>query len=482
MASRSVWGIRLLLFGPPILVGLFLRLYGLSGQILLDDEWHSLNFVLDKSFWAVLTTHGLGANCIPQNVLNWISLHTVGWSEISLFLPSVLCSALGLLIFPGFVARLAGRAAAVFFSWLLAISPCLIFYSRIVRPYSMVVFFGFLALLGLAFWTRGGKTRFLLAYALSGFGAIYFHLYAALPILAPLAALLVLALVRRRKDADVSWISAKALAGAGALLAALGLVFLGPAHWKNPWWLHVQGVSHVTRAGLWEFLSLLAGTRFAVSKLAFAALAAGGLVVWLKKEVRIGILFASVWAAFFLLLFFATQDGMHAGIQIARYDIVLFPVAMLLAAAALDSLLGRLPAGLPSAARAGLGLLPIAGLLAGSPLWTTFAPSNNFMHHSAFQDSYAPFDGSQSRRRLLTPLPQMPATRISPFYGGLARDASVPGIIEYPMYLGDPLNLHYFTQRVHRKPVAVGYVPDVPFSRCVPPTTSSIRPLPSITY
>ena len=54
----------------PAALGIFLRLFALPGQVLVDDEWHSLNFVLGKSFFSVLTTHGLGANCIPQNAIH----------------------------------------------------------------------------------------------------------------------------------------------------------------------------------------------------------------------------------------------------------------------------------------------------------------------------------------------------------------------------------------------------------------------------
>ena len=449
-------------FVPPVLAGVILRTWGLAGQILLDDEWHSLSYVQDKSFGAVLGTHGIGANCIPQNAINWFWLHTVGWSEPLLYLPSILCAVAGLLLFPALVARLAGRTVALFFAWLLAISPCLVFYSRIVRPYSMVLFFGFLALAGLALWTREGKPRWLAIYALSGFAAIYFHLYAALPVLAPLAALFLLATMRSRHLADAPWISARAVAGAGLLLATLLLVFLGPAHVRNPWWLHAQGVSRVTAAGLWEFLSLLAGTRFAVSKLAFAALAVRGLREWFRKDFRIGALFAAAWGAFGLMLAVATQDGMHAAIQLARYDVVLFPLAMLQTATALETLLAnRFPARSP-AFRTGLGLLAIAGLLAGSPLFRTCARPNNFMHHSTFQDSYAAFDDSRSRLRQLTPFPQMPRARLHPFYFS-AEATSAPGLVEYPMYVGDGLNLHWYAQHFHRKPVAVGYVPDLAF-------------------
>ena len=453
---KPVFRSSLLGVAPPVLLGIVLRLFGLSGQVLVDDEWHSLNFVLGKSFGAVLTTHGAGANCIPQNVLNWLLLHTVGWSETTLYFPSILFGVLGLLVFPALVARLAGRTAAILFTWLLAVSPCVVFYSRIVRPYSAVLFFGFHALLCLALWAREGRPRLLLAYALSGFAAIYGHLYAAPPVLAPLLALFLLSLVRRR---DVHRLPPLPLLGTGILMAALLALFLGPAHWKNPWWLQTMDRDRVALRGLWDFLSLLAGTRFVAVKLLFAALAGYGLVAWIRKEFRIGLLWASSWAAFFLLLVFATQDGMHAGIQIARYNIVLFPVAMLLAASALDALFARLSCRRRVAASA----LLMAGLLAGSPLWRTFDLPNNFMHHSAFQDSYAPFDDAQSRLRLLTPFPQMPRERLHPIYSAWAADPAVRGIVEYPMYVGDPFNLFHYFQHFHRKPLAIGYVPDFPF-------------------
>ena len=449
-------------FLPPILAGLVFRLYGLSGQIPVDDEWHSLNFVLDQSFWGVLTTHGLGANCIPQNIVNWLLLHTVGWSEMTLFLPSVLCGAAGLLLFPLLISRLAGRTVALFFSWLLAISPCAIFYSCIVRPYSMVLFFGFLAILCLLLWIREGRPRLLLAYALSGFIAMYYHPYAALPVLSPWMTLFILALVRRGPDPTGSRTAWRPLFLAGLLMAGLTVISLGPAHWKNPWWMHVQGLSRVTGAGLWEFLSLLAGTRFTASMLVFAGMVVLGLCGWLKKEWRIGLPLLSIWVAFFLLMIVATQDGMHAAIQIARYNIILFPVAMLLAALGLEQVLIRRLPGRTDWFGLGWGLALIISLVAGSPLPRTLAMPNNFMHHSAFQDSYAPFDWTKSRIRLLTPLPQMPCERIPSFYADVARDPSVPGLVEYPMYIGDPLNFHYYYQHFHRKPVAIGYVPDYP--------------------
>ena len=41
-------------------VGVFLRCWAWSSQMLLDDEWHALNFVLNRSFADVLLQQGMG--------------------------------------------------------------------------------------------------------------------------------------------------------------------------------------------------------------------------------------------------------------------------------------------------------------------------------------------------------------------------------------------------------------------------------------
>ena len=45
----------------------------------------------------------------------------------------------------------------------------------------------------------------------------------------------------------------------------------------------------------------------------------------MKSDWLTGILFASILAAFILYFLLATQEGMHAAIQIARYGILCFP-------------------------------------------------------------------------------------------------------------------------------------------------------------
>jgi len=222
---------------PFILVGTVIRLWGIGQQILVDDEWHSLNFILNKSFFTVLTTHGLGANCIPQNLYNWLLFHTLGWSEMLLRGPSLLCGILALVLLPPLAAKITSRPASLIFGWLLAVSPCITFYSRLCRPYSMVIFFGFLALLALFIHLREKDLRYLILYAVSGFVAIYFHIYAAIPILTPLICLFVLAvipLVFKFEFTSFSLPSVRAIVLAGCIMGLLVALLLAPAHLANP--------------------------------------------------------------------------------------------------------------------------------------------------------------------------------------------------------------------------------------------------------
>ena len=138
----------------PILVGFALRLYGLSDQVILDDEWHGLEFVTGRSFGFLLTHFGIGATCIPLNLYRFALFHSLGWSEVLLKLPAIIPGLFSLLIFPFMVKRIFGSRIALLFTWLLAIAPFLIFYSRVLRPYSMVAFLTFTAIGTAYIWMK----------------------------------------------------------------------------------------------------------------------------------------------------------------------------------------------------------------------------------------------------------------------------------------------------------------------------------------
>ena len=169
-----------------LLVGFVLRIWLLSDQVLIDDEWHGLYYAIGKSPGWLLTHFSIpGATCIPLNFYAWALKATVGWSETLLRLPSLICGVVCVLVGPLLARDIVGPRRASLLALLLAVSPMLVFYSRLFRPYSAVSLFGFTAILLAARWMRLGGLWLEVLYAAAAVLAIYFHLYAIVTVAAP---------------------------------------------------------------------------------------------------------------------------------------------------------------------------------------------------------------------------------------------------------------------------------------------------------
>ena len=179
-----------------IVIGGFLRLYLISDQILLDDEWHALNFTIDHSLWYLFTHFPrVGANSIPMNAYVRLLLVSSDWSEILLILPSLVAGVASLLVFPLVLKRIFSYRVTIFFAFLFAVSPLIIFYSRVCRPYSIYTFLGFLSIWILYEWSLTGEKKFVWLFALTGTLCIYFHLFGVIFVFVPLGCVILFKLM-----------------------------------------------------------------------------------------------------------------------------------------------------------------------------------------------------------------------------------------------------------------------------------------------
>ena len=79
------------ILGCVFAVGSCLRLYMLSSQILLDDEWLGLNAVIGKSYFEIITKFNpLDNTSLPLNIYSLALFHSFGWSELTVRLPAIL--------------------------------------------------------------------------------------------------------------------------------------------------------------------------------------------------------------------------------------------------------------------------------------------------------------------------------------------------------------------------------------------------------
>jgi hypothetical protein len=459
--SPKVFAVMLILVGA---VGSALRLYAFKDQVLLDDEWHGLYYVIGKNVTYLLTHFSVpGATSIPLNLYAFALLHAVGWNEAILRLPSLAAGIASLVVLPMLAARLVGRTRACVFGAILAISPFLVFYSRVARPYSATVLLGILAVFAGCLWIRDGNRRYGIAYVLSAVAAVYFHLYAAPAVAAPLLCAMAFRAPREK-------IGARRLMLCGlGMVAALG-VLLVPALVESlgSTMATVIRTGEMTWQTMWHVASLLSGTGNVAVILCFLGLVVWGAVGLFRKDrLSCTVLLTSILlcvAAFVV----SAPKGMHSPIVVSRYAIVLFPIAYLfVACAAGDAGRWALRKSDPMSARV-LGTLAAMAMLGGlfvvGPLIPLYAPQNNFTNHIVFQQSYEPLSWERSHEReFIRPESTRAAmtfdgASIAPFYSMLAADDAAHTIIEYPMLVGDHFNPYYYYQHFHARRVLIGYL------------------------
>jgi len=456
------------------LSGLWLRWHLLTDQVFGDDEWHGLYYVIGKSPLWLLTHFSIpGATCIPLNFYTWVLGATVGWSELLLRLPSLVCGVLCVLVCPLLARKLIGTQGAVWLGFLLAVSPLLIFYSRICRPYSAVALLAFAALLFAARWLQSGGLRPAIGFAVTGVLAIYFHLFAVVTVTAPLLAAIVFIIWKRWSGKSLGapigitfrqwlWVTLF-VAGGSAVLVLPALV-----HSIQSTFFTIALKGTFSLQSLPQIALLISGTGQPVLAILFWAAFVVGAVGQCRRQPWFGWMLVSLFPLHALALVLSRPDAAQSAIVLTRYCIPLVPVSLLFVACGIQTALAAV------ATRAILqpvlvNLIAIACVLAfviTGPLPQCYNVPNNFTSHGAYQHRYGAIDWRQSFYSDITPasftlITTIRVDEMSPFYEKLADEPGARPIVEYPMMIGDHFNPFYYYQHFHRRPVIVGYAADV---------------------
>ena len=452
-----------------VITGFFLRFYLLRDQVLLDDEWHGLLFIKDKTFSEVLTQINPFQNSSPiLNIYRYVCYHTIGVSEWNLRLPLLLTGCLMIVIIPLLMRRKITDSASIIYGLLLALSPFLIFYSRFSRAYIIIAFFSMISLL-LAFqWFYLNQRRYAAGFLLISILSVYIHLTALAMAFAPYLAYFAGFLSKRlKKDTRFSRALNAPLKEVMIFgcLHAIGLFlvmfrFISQRESLPLDVMHFSGGDIITIMGLvsgtakwWGIGFVFATMIWGVRKMAKENPL---LVLLLISGILVNICFIRVLNPF----------GIESGAVFLRYCISVIPIVLCLSAVGIDQagyLLLRKVASpdfrlfLGTSGIAGLGVM----LYLSGPLPVIYKAPNNFTNHLAYQGNYAYGDWwLRSRSNHYFPSYEISINQVPAFYRNLARDVSTNAIIEYPFDFADHSNLCYFYQRQHQKRVLVGYCSD----------------------
>lgn len=426
----------------PFLLGAALRLYALPEQVLVDDEWHLVHRLRDGAgLAAVVGDFGRSDHSIGLGACAWLLMRLVALDETLLRLPSLLAGLALLVVVPATLARSVGRATAVALAWLLAVSPLLVFFSRLTRPYAVTALLAGVAFVAMRRWLEDRDPRARAAYLASAVLAPIFHLPALPAVLAPLALPLVAPGPRRPPLREHVGLAVTTI---GAIAAALAI----PA-WRSGAAVAARvATDQLGLQTLPHVLELLSGIGPAPGVAMFGALGIVGLVALVEGDptlarqllVVIGLQVAAVAASGAVQL--------HVAVVAARYVTVVLPLALVFPAVGIAVVAERLRLQRPTL----VGGATAAVLLVLGPLGSIYDGPNAFTNHMSYQADYVPARGYADRCR--------PDT-VAAFYDELARRP--PGsvtIVEAPWnYYFHP---YAWLQRRHRQHVLIGFVHDAP--------------------
>lgn len=414
--ARTETVLARVLLAAALLFGAWPRLNQFSSQTLLDDEWHTVHQLVRSTPSQFLLTHGAADHSIAMTAYNWLLLNSVGLSETGMRLPALLAGLASMLLLPLLLrGTLGGRVVGVAVL-LVAISPLLINYSRMARPYALTLLLSLVALAWLDRGTAAGRARWcwIGAAAFTAALAVWLHALVVPLLVAPLLALALQTLRGRG-------LRGPALAGVLLLMGgAMTLALLPPllhdlgalaakAGRDLPRLSTLQGVFHVWLG--------TASTPLVLLGLLLASFGAGP--VWRSGVVvrwTIGGLLLTL-----LVVLLVRPAWVFNPLTFGRYLLPALPLWLMAIAAGLvrlvDLLIARIAPARDGEARivatTAPALLLSVGLVATSPTPTLLAAPNSNTQHYYYQFDYRPSHNPV--------VPAFDAVALSPFWSSLAR-------------------------------------------------------------
>jgi len=322
------------------LLGLIVRVWGLDAYCFSPDDLMHLRVASGR------TLHQVWESGLPLNNAPWMYFllhYLLKISENELFLRSIsLVPGVGLIFTFFFLGRKAsGTLSGLAMACMAVFGNGAILLSQVIRPYSLMVFFLSLALwAGLCYWEER-KDKYLYAYVLSMFLAIFSHYPAILPMTAIGAVCLVHAAMKRegiRTYARISFVHLPLLIQVGLLYHFHVYRFLDhttsaevKAEYVRPYFPETLSSLFGNIPGLFEYLFVPS-----VVPLTIALTGLGIVVLWRTSRPYLAGIIVATFAIGFLLTYLRIYP--FGG---SRHSIYLFPFVALSIGAFVQCLFDR---------------------------------------------------------------------------------------------------------------------------------------------
>jgi len=433
-----------------IAAGLWLRLYQLRTQTLIDDEWHAVRVLIESDALGIATHFGIADYCIPLTLYyRWLfDLGALG--EWQMRLPLLIGGLALILVAPLLLRRSVPAPVRAVWMALIAISPVLTYLSRTARPYALSCLFGFVAIVAFRCWHRREGRRWAVVYVVAAVLAAWLHLLSIVFTLWPFVWFGVPALrdaLRARSRGDLLRIVALAV----ATVAGLALVLAPPllSDWRAM--AAKAGTDALTLDTLYRSLLMMLGISSAWLCVALATVLALGLWRLFSRERDLALYILSTMLVGMAAIALARPAWIQHQQTFVRYALPILPFVLLFLAEGIVFVVSQLRLQPLAAAAAAL---VVVGLVFAGPLPGYYYFPNQFMGHALFQFDY---DARENPYATRVELGAVPA-----FYRDLStRPPGSITLIETPArlishYLPDP-----WYQKIHRQNVKFALIAPV---------------------
>lgn len=362
-------------------LGVGVRLLNLQDQVLVGDERWDLLAAMDLSMPEILTgfVYGRSSYSPPLAALYRLLVEVgVRPSEIELRVPALVCGCLAIVMLPLLAQRWIGRSPALCLAFTIALSPGLVWYSRLVRVYMPLVLVSCAAVLVFLRWYETRSRVAAAWYVLLAVLSAYLHPLSLPFVMAPFV-FAVLDLARKR-EGRLGALRGLAVLGV-AVAAGLAVVAAFSAD-SLAWLLGRSGADReVPGLDALGFAALrFSGSYSLALAIVFYAAAVRGLRALFRQQPAFAT-FGLVLVAIHLLsvLVVVVPPGLGEPVLLTRYVVVTLPLLLIWVAVGLMHPF-PLPAILRPWAQPGLVALLLAAWFWTGPLATPEYRESSFTH------------------------------------------------------------------------------------------------------
>ena len=429
-----------------VVAGIWLRVYQLRSQVLIDDEWHAVRMLVGADAARIASHFGYADYCIPLTLYyRW--LFDLGvLDEWQMHLPLLIAGIALLFVAPYLLRRSVALPVQAVWIALMAVSPVLVYLSRTARPYALACLCAFIAIVAFDRWHREASQRWALAYVLATAAAAWLHLLTVVFTLWPFVWFGIPSLrdaLRRSTRSRGKRALQRIIALALVTVVGLALVLAAPI--LSDWHAMAAkaGAGVVTGETLYRSLLMAFGISNPWLCIALAILL--GLGVWQRgrKDGRFTAYVLSATLVGSTVIALSRPAWIQHQQTFVRYVLPMMPFVLLFLAEGIVFVVAQLRISALAAAGAALAII---GLAAAGPMPRYYYYPNQLMGHELFQFDYDAAANPYSTRLELGPVPA--------FFRDLAtRPPGSITLIETPAllvshYLPDP-----WYQAIHRQNV-----------------------------